>query len=329
MKNSLLFFVLHLVVFSFLAVDSSYAQETESPVHTFTLWQLPTVTEWQNMSYVIETDGSEVIVIDGGNPEDYVLLLDLFADNDIDRVDAWFISHVHGDHFGALIEILERDVDLEIGAIYSSIPDPDWMNEMLVVENSRVGNWTISLYNRFQEALIHSHMEVTDLTVEDIEIGALTVEVLRVWNPEITFDAINNSCIVLRITDGVNSILFLGDLACEASVEMLEGTITPGITDRLPSDYVQISHHGLNGVRVGFYERVQPKWALWPAPLKWYEPDSEDLPLLLGVGLVRAQMLVLGIGEDERFVSGRDGLTEFRFTIPSTQPGVVYMENAE
>ena len=39
-------------------------------------------------------------------------------------------------------------------------------------------------------------------------------------------------------------------------------------------------------------------------------------------------MDLLGIGEDKRFVSGRDGLTEFRFTTPPSQPGVVYMEHA-
>ena len=36
----------------------------------FTLWQLPSQTVGQNMSYVLRSDGGHVIVVDGGNTGD-------------------------------------------------------------------------------------------------------------------------------------------------------------------------------------------------------------------------------------------------------------------
>ena len=110
-----------------------------------------------------------------------------------------------------------------------------------------------AVYNLFNYTVKDSGIPVDNLKVEDLEIGGLTFQILRVWNPSIKVDAFNNSCLVLRVTDGANSILFLGDLANAASKEILSESVTPGIVDRLQSDYVQISHHGLNGVQWGFY----------------------------------------------------------------------------
>ena len=56
--------------------------------------------------------------------------------------------------------------------------------------------------------------------------------------------------------------------------------------------------------------------------MKWYGsvyyPDT---------AWVKRELEMLGIGENERFVSGRDGLTIFQFTIPQTLPGIIFMES--
>ena len=36
----------------------------------------------------------------------------------------------------------------------------------------------------------------------------------------------------------------------------------------MPSDYVQMAHHGQNGVGEAVYQKIQPKYCLWPTP-KW------------------------------------------------------------
>ncbi len=314
--------ILTLLILSLLlCVSTSCATETDEPVDTFKLFQLPTITDEQCLSYIIQTESGKVVVFDGGRYEDHVYLLEILDRYGIDHVDAWFITHVHFDHFGALVEILERDIDLEIGTIYGSTPTRDWVQAMLETDGTGVDAGNVHHYNRFLSSLEHSGRDIDQLSVRDMRIGGLIFEILRVWNPEIHKDAINNSSIVLRVTDSVNSILFTGDLTYEASLEIIRETVTPGIVDRLPSDFVQIAHHGLNGVGPSFYTHVDPDYALWPAPMIWYGPEPHP-----DTRWVKRELEMLGIGENERFVSGRDGLTIFQFTIPQTLPGVIFME---
>ena len=58
----------------------------------FTLWQLPSQTPSQMMSYVLVTGGGKVIVIDGGNRGD-ALYLKGFLGAVGNHVHNWFISH--------------------------------------------------------------------------------------------------------------------------------------------------------------------------------------------------------------------------------------------
>ena len=79
---------------------------------------------------------------------------------------------------------------------------------------------------------------------------------------------------------------------------------------RLASDYVQMAHHGQNGVDKDFYKAVAAKYALWPTPRWLWDVDSGK-----GKGSgpwktleVRAWMKELGI--EKNYVSA-DGLYKF------------------
>lgn len=89
---------------SMIATDDS--QEVFIKPNTgswFTVWQLPSQLDTIGNSYVFRTRSGKVIVMDGGT-----------------KVDAWFISHPHHDHIGALTEILKKPDGLEIKHIYHS-----------------------------------------------------------------------------------------------------------------------------------------------------------------------------------------------------------------
>ncbi len=103
----------------------------------FTLWQLPSQTPSQMMSYVLVTGGGKVIVIDGGNRGD-ALYLKGFLGAVGNHVHNWFISHPHPDHVDALTAILEEPGDLKIDEIYSSLPEESW-----------VANTTLAVGKRF------------------------------------------------------------------------------------------------------------------------------------------------------------------------------------
>ena len=68
----------------------------------------------------------------------------------------------------------------------------------------------------------------------------------------------------MRVSDAAKSVLFLADLGVEGGEQLLHGPLAK----RLPSDYVQMAHHGQTGVNEAFYQHVNPSYCLWPTP-KW------------------------------------------------------------
>ena len=223
----------------------------------FSLWQLPNQTHTQMMSYVIRTSSGKVIVIDGGNAGDAPYLAE-FLEGQGNTVEAWFISHAHSDHFDALREILKAPRALQIKEIYGSLPSQEWM------DNVGSDGEKESL-RRFNQALDDAGRTLTGLSLgQIIEIDGVRFEVLGVKNPEITQNPVNNSSFVLRVSDPNKSVLFPGDLGVEGGEKLLRGPMA----GRIQADYVQMAHHGQNGVNEAFYQRVNPSYCLWPTP-KW------------------------------------------------------------
>ena len=75
---------------------------------------------------------------------------------------------------------------------------------------------------------------------------------------------------VIKVSDPVKSILFLGDAGAEAGDKLLNGAFK----DQLHCDYMQMSHHGQNGVTMEFYRSVAFRACLWPTPTWVYNNDA-------------------------------------------------------
>lgn len=226
---------------------------------TFTLWQLPGQSGSQMNSYVLQTSGGQIIVVDGGYKIDADYLKDFLKARG-NHVAMWFISHTHSDHVDALTAILKDPGQLKIDRIYASLLDDDWMREHGLVEENEPKTLA-----EFKEAARAAHQRITELQLGQVlRIDGLTIEILGVKNPEIVENGVNNSSVVMRVWDHYKSVLFLGDLGVEGGEKILHSEYR----DRLKSDYVQMAHHGQNGVDKAFYRAVAPKYCLWPTP-KW------------------------------------------------------------
>jgi beta-lactamase superfamily II metal-dependent hydrolase len=230
---------------------------------TFTLWQLPEQTQSQMMSYVIRSTGGTVIVIDGGTTGDSPYLRGFLAALG-NNVQAWFITHPHSDHVGALAEILRHPRGLTIGTIYASTPDSDWVAKY--VPRDEVAEVT-----DFQKALKAAGRSTTDMAVGQVlVIDGIRIEVLGIANPEFTQNALNNSSAVLRVSDKAKTVLFLGDLGFEAGEKLLRSAGR----DKLRTDYVQMAHHGQNGVGENVYRAIKPSYCFWPTPRWLWNNDA-------------------------------------------------------
>jgi beta-lactamase superfamily II metal-dependent hydrolase len=255
------YFALHLLL---LAMTCGAEPRGGLSGGTLVLWQLPNQTHSQIMSYVIQSGHGKLIVIDGGTTGDAAYLKGFLAALG-NEVEAWFISHAHDDHFGALSQLLGQPDAPRIGTVYGSLPTLEW------VKKCGVGEQDVKPYAQFQASLRKSGKAVAELLPgQELSIDGVRLEVLGVHNPEITTNAINNSSLVLRLSDQTKSVLFTSDLGVEGGRKLLASPQAR----RLPADYVQMAHHGQDGAEEAFYRAVGARFCLWPTPLWLWDNDS-------------------------------------------------------
>ncbi|MBN1492239.1 MAG: MBL fold metallo-hydrolase [Phycisphaerae bacterium] len=232
---------------------------------SFVLWQLPNQTQSQIMSYVIQTTGDKIIVIDGGTTGDAAYLKGFLAALG-NEVEAWIMSHAHDDHFGALAAILNTPDAPRIKTLYGSMPTLEWTKQHCYSADA-----DLKPYEKYLQAVQQANLHEVDLALgADFMIDTVRVEVLGVRNPEITENALNNSSLVWRMSDAGKSVLFTADLGVEGGRKLMSSPYAK----RLPADYVQMAHHGQTGVDEAFYQAVNPTYCLWPTPRWLWDNDK-------------------------------------------------------
>lgn len=253
------------------------------PGEEFRLWQLQGRGNYPMQSYVIETGRTQkIIVIDGGAPidgSDLRLFLQQRFKNGNSSVHAWFLTHQHSNHIGALNAILQSGYPQDlIRMIYGSfLPVSSFKDIPNEVEHVAIAQALNDAIDRLQ---IPHNLDIPLGTV--IWIDGVKFEILSVKNPELAFPSegnfLNDSSLVLRVSDGSRSVLFTGDLGRLAARKLLAGPYA----SRLRSDYVQMAHHGSNGASCKFYEQVNARYCLWPTTDAIYEGtvpgDCNDNP---------------------------------------------------
>lgn len=219
------------------------------------LTQISARSDNSMMSYIIKTSNNKTIVIDGGLKIEAETLKQ-YIQKYGNKVDYWFITHPHKDHVGAFIDIVENS-DIKIENIYYSINSQEWYNEN---EPNRAYE-AEEFYRAIQNEKIKEKAKTPQIG-DKIKIGKnIYVEILQTANPEITYNAINNSSMVFKIHVNDKTILMLGDIGPEASEKLIKR-----YGKNLKSDIVQMSHHGQSGATEEFYKLVEPEICLWQSP---------------------------------------------------------------
>lgn len=228
------------------------------------LYQLSNQSYSQMMAYVINCD-NKTIVIDGGTGEDKDNLVEQIKKvSHNDTVDAWFITHFHKDHTGALAAYLNGDSygEIKIKDIYYNFPSEFWIS---TYENSRLIDLKIindSFEKVENKTIVHEG--------DEFEFGKIELKVIRSFNDKITENAGNNSSTVYKVNVSNKNILFLGDLGLEGGNELLRNNRY----EIQNMDYVQMAHHGQAGVSEEVYKVINPKHCLWPTTDWLWENDN-------------------------------------------------------
>lgn len=182
---------------------------------------------------ILIQDDDKFMLIDAGNNADGTKLVSYFQSLGIKSFQYVVGTHAHEDHIGGMDDIIDN---FDIGTFYM----PDVITTTATFENvlDSLGKKNIA----FQTPTIDS----------SFTLGNATITVLYVGTDE---SNLNNTSIVLKLTYGNTSILFMGD--AEAEVEK-------AIENKdIHADVLKIGHHGSDtSSSTSFLKKVNPNYAI-------------------------------------------------------------------
>ena len=249
-------------------VNALHVEETTANVSEPILWQLEVdnIGSGANggMSYVMKlTDGSFIIVDGGYNTQTeadnlYSLLKENTPAGEKPVISGWFITHLHGDHYGALLKFANSySAAVDVKAFYYNFPGVSVSSSENGVSAGSAKE-IVTATKKWKSAVrydaLHSGMR--------LGFAGLTVDVLCTHEDVYPMSFIdgNDTCTVLRFTTAGQKILILGDARESQSITMLN-TIPAA---ELKADIVQFSHHGYEGCTEAFYKITEASTILWP-----------------------------------------------------------------
>ncbi len=223
-------------------------------------------TNRQQLSMIIKSSDGKIVVVDGGVKADSEHLINELKELG-GYVDAWLITHPQDDHVGALLGMLKDGSEIDIRNIYFSFHELSWYES---VDDSSLAAELIAALSSYPEEDIHCDIgKGTKVTLSEELSFTVLNDPIKYEDPYYT---VNNSGLMYDIELSGKHIIVLGDMGPYAGDLLL----SEGVFDGLSCDYVQMSHHGQNGVSREVYEKLAPKACIWPAPSWLYDVNADN-----------------------------------------------------
>lgn len=212
------------------------------------------------MGYLLKTANGHLVVVDGGNCEDaeaFVSLLEMNAGAALPEIDLWIITHPHGDHYGALLEICRRP------ELAGRIRVKQLVYHFPAAFRDARGKGLDLAFSHFAQILAVTNAEVHLPQVDE----TLTVDGMRfhfLYTPT-DCSILNNPnqlslIFTVQSAGGGKKVMFTGD-AYHRNMQIVLWRY-PG---QLACDILQMPHHGLCDTgNLDFYRQVDAKTVLIP-----------------------------------------------------------------
>jgi beta-lactamase superfamily II metal-dependent hydrolase len=203
-------------------------------------------------SFVIQLKNGHFIIEDGGNESDAPYLLDylesLTPGDEKPVVEAWFMTHAHGDHYGALKKIMADPAQVNriyVDGFYYVDPSTQMQQDVFGADNSGTAIWFVmNASNTFKRAdgskatyyrpSLGQRYYFCDITI-DI---ALTMDQFEEWY---AVDFNDTSTWFMHTIEG-QKFLHAGDAAetgCKVAMDMYD-------KEYFELEFFSVLHHGIN-----------------------------------------------------------------------------------
>ena len=182
---------------------------------------------------ILIQNGDANMLIDAGNNEDGEKLVSYFQSLGIESFQYVIGTHAHEDHIGGMNNIIDN---FNIGTFYM----PDAIT-------------TTATFESVLDSLEAKNIAFQTPSIDSIfKLGNATIDVLYVGTDDTD---LNNTSIVLKLTYGNTSVLFMGDAEKEVETIIEKKDIS--------ADVLKVGHHGSNtSSSKTFLEKVNPSYAI-------------------------------------------------------------------
>ena len=219
-------------------------------------WQVEVFDIGQGLAVLIRSHGQTLLYDTGPSYPPYYAaadsdILPYLQARGIKQLDYLMVSHSDNDHAGGAMTVLNS-----IKVLNAYAGEATLMNQRLSGK-------------KFNATPKPFYQQCT--TGQTLSLGKLTLTVLSPKQVEANNN--NNSCVV-KVSDGINSLLLTGDIKKEVE-QMLINTIGRQV---LKSDILMAAHHGSNtSSSSAFIKAVDPRWVVFSAGYKnrWHFPTSK------------------------------------------------------
>lgn len=183
--------------------------------------------------------GDHNILIDAADKEPSDIVVEYLKRQGVKKLDLTVASHPHRDHIGQMDKVIQEfEIDKFI--------EPDVSEDIIP---------TSATYENTLKALLEKKVKVQKACPgESFNIGDMKIQIFGPINPH---EILNNNSVVVKITYGSVSFLFVGDAEKSEELDLIDSAYN------LKSTILKVGHHGSDtSSTYKFLGKVNPDYAV-------------------------------------------------------------------